>query len=49
MESILTVHNLLFTILSLSLLLPKVVLAYEGESAAPRMIDWFYGVVIALV
>lgn len=48
-ESIVTAHNLLFTLLTLSLLLPKAVLSFRGQSAAPNVFDWVYGVTIALV
>jgi hypothetical protein len=47
-ESVLTAHNLLFTLLTLGLLVPKAVLCYEGKSAAPNALDWFYGVLVAV-
>lgn len=47
-ESVLTAHNLLFTTLTLGLLVPKAILCYEGKSAAPNALDWFYGVVVAV-
>jgi hypothetical protein len=47
-ESILNAHNLLFTVLSLSLLVPKAVLSYKGESAAPNALDWAYGILLAV-
>ncbi|TDL18325.1 hypothetical protein BD410DRAFT_502137 [Rickenella mellea] len=49
MGSIATLHSVLFTFLTLSLLLPKAVLAYEGHSALPNALDLVYGVGIALL
>lgn len=43
-----TTHNTLFTFLSISLLMPKVVLSIQGQSAIPNMLDFVYGVFIAL-
>lgn len=43
-----TVHNTLFTFLSISLLIPKLVLSIQGQSAIPNVLDLVYGVFIAL-
>ena len=48
-KSIATVHNLLFTVLTLGLLSAKAVLVSKGQSAVPHMLDWMYGITIALV
>ncbi|TDL18319.1 hypothetical protein BD410DRAFT_793365 [Rickenella mellea] len=48
-NSIATIHNIFFTTLTISVLLPKAVLAYEGHSALPDSFDLAYGVFIALL
>ncbi|TDL18314.1 hypothetical protein BD410DRAFT_793362 [Rickenella mellea] len=48
-DSIATIHNIFFTILTISVLLPKAVLAYEGQSALPNSVDLAYGVFVALL
>jgi hypothetical protein len=47
-ETAVTAHNLLFTVLTLGLLIPKAVLCYEGKSAAPNALDMIYGIFLAL-
>jgi hypothetical protein len=37
--SILTISNILFTILTISLILPKAVLLYQGQSIVPITLD----------
>lgn len=48
-HSFVTAYNLLFTVLTLSLLLPKAVLVYKREAAAPTTLDLVYAVGIAIV
>ncbi|TDL18321.1 hypothetical protein BD410DRAFT_793368 [Rickenella mellea] len=48
-DSIATVHNILFTTLTVSLLLPKAVLAYEGQSSLPNGLDLACGVGLGLL
>jgi len=44
----LTVHNLLFTILTITLPISKGVAAIQGRSTVPNVLDLVYGVLIVL-
>jgi hypothetical protein len=47
-DSIFTAHNLLFTVLTIFMILPKAIMAYKGQSAAPTALDLIYGLVVTL-